>query len=352
MNKKFLKELCETISPSGSEQQAAKCWMSEAKKITDDVWCDVMGSSHAVINKDAKIKVVLMGHYDELGFIIQNIDSEGFLTISGLGGWDTRIFMGQHVKIIGTDNKIIYGVVGQNAIHLMDMPERDKTPKFRDLFIDIGAKNKEDAEKLVSVGDIGVVDHKFTELQNNNFASRGLDDKTGAFVVLEVLRALSKQKINVCVEAVATAQEEVGAFGARVSAYASDAQIGIAVDVTHSSDYPTSKMKSRADIKLGGGAVITRGLPTHPKLFALLKKTAQEKNITHQFAASNSPFGTDAGQIAPSKSGVITALISTPNRYMHSPSEVCNWNDLQAEIDLIVETIAGIDEKTDFSFVD
>ena len=351
MNKSFLKKLMATISPSGYEEEVAHVWLAEAKKITKDVWCDAMGSSHAVINPKAKRKIVLMGHYDEIGLIINSIDKDGFIRIDSVGGWDSQVLVGQRVVIRGGGaKKNVYGVIGKTPIHLLGPDERNKATKIKDLFVDIGARSKKEAEKLVAIGDAMVLNQEFLDLENDNFTSRACDDKVGAFIVLEVLKELAKRKLDVCVEAVATSQEEVGTRGAIAAAYASNAEIGIAVDVTFAFDFPGADTKM-GDIKIGGGAVLTRGCNVHPKLFSLLKNTAMDKKISYQTVAAGSPTGTDGRSIQVSRNGIITAVVSIPNRYMHSPSEVCNYKDVQAIIDLLVETISGITPKTDFDFI-
>jgi endoglucanase len=215
------------------------------------------------------------------------------------------------------------------------------------MWIDIGAKDKKDAEKLVQVGDPAVLAYRPDELQNGLLVSRAMDDRAGAFVVLEAARLLSKMDINAEVFAVATVQEEVGLRGAATSAYALDPQVGIAVDVTFGTDFP-SMSKRDGEITLGKGPVIARGPNINPRLFELFTKTAKKHKIDYQLEGAPRGTGTDANRIQLTRAGVSTGLISIPNRYMHSPCEVVSISDLENSAKLIANTVAAIGPRTDF----
>lgn len=345
-NKEFLKKLLGTVVPSGCEQDIVKTWVEEAKKITKNVYVDPVGSAHAIINPNAKRKIVVVGHCDEIGLIIRTISDDGFLRVGAIGGWDAQVVIGQRV-MIKTRKGLVFGVVGKKPIHKIE--DTKPASKLKDLFIDIGATSKKDAEKMVEIGDSMVLYQGYIELQNNTFSCRGCDDKVGAFIALEVLRKLSKQKLSVAVEAIASVQEEVGVRGIKTAAYLAQADVGFAVDVIPTNDTPDSVPD--AEVILGNGGVIARGPHINTKLFELLKKTAKTKNIDYQVEASGRPFGTDVEPLQLSRGGVVSALVSIPCRYLHSPSEMCSFEDVQSTINLLVETINKITPKTDFSFI-
>lgn len=351
-SKDFLAKLMATISPSGYEDEAAAVWIAEAKKITKHVKHDSFGNAHAIINKGGSPRIVLTGHYDEIGFIVTYIDDKGFLWIQPVGGWDPQIPQGHRVVIRGTKGRI-KGVIGKLPIHLLTAEMRDKVTKIGQMWVDIGVTSKAEAEKLVSIGDPLVLDQDLLELQKDYFVSRAFDDKIGAFIVLEVARKLAARKIKAEVHVVGTAQEEVGLRGARTAAFGIDADIGIATDVTFATDHPLvgDNINKLGLIEMKKGAVVTRGPNIHPKLFQHIIDTAKKHKIKHQIEASAAPTGTDANAIQVTRAGVVTALISTPNRYMHSPCEMVHLDDVVSSIDLMTETVASITPSTDFSIL-
>ncbi len=340
----------ETASPSGAEQDAVAVWVEEAKKFADSVHIDQHGNAAAVINESGSPRVMLAGHIDEIGLMITHIDDNGFLSFTAIGGWDPQMLPGQRVRII-TKNESVTGVIGKKPIHLMEKEERDKVVKTKNLWIDIGAQDKEVASKSVRIGDSAVLAHPFVELKNDLVLSRGFDNKSGAFVVLEAARLLAKKNPQAAVHAVATVQEEVGLRGARTSAYAIDPDIGIVVDVDHATDYPSMEQakKESGDVKLGKGPTITRGPNINPRAFELLIKTAQDNSIPHQIVAYPRGTGTDANAIQLTKSGVVTLLVGIPNRYMHSPCEIVHLGDLETAAKLIAVFVEQL--NTDLSFI-
>lgn len=350
--KEFLKNLTESISPSGYEEEAARIWQAEAKKFAASVRHDVHGNSHAVINPGGSPRIMLAGHYDEIGFLITHIDEKGFLWIQPIGGWDPQISQGHRVVIRGRKGRVP-GVIGKAPIHVIPAGERDKVTPLDRQWVDIGVSSQKEAEKLVSIGDPLVLDHGFFPLQNDIVVGRGFDDRVGAFVVLEAARLLSEMNIRAEVHAVATVQEEIGLRGAKTSAFGINPEIAIAVDLYFATDHPTMETakKKHGDLSVGGGAIITRGPNIHPRLFELLVATANKKKIRHQIQAQGSPTGTDASAIQLNGSGVITGLVSVPNRYMHSSCELCSLQDMQAAYTLIAETVARIHPETKFAIL-
>lgn len=349
-SKKFLENMINAISPSGYENCAAAVWKTYAEKYAESVETDVHGNSHAVFNKGGKVKVMFAGHYDEIGFLISHIDDKGFLWIAPIGGWDPQIAQGQRVHIIGSGGKTVSGVIGKIAIHLQEPEQRKKVSELKDLWVDIGAKDKKDAEKLVSIGDPMVVQYGYEELQNGRVAGRAFDDRAGAFAILEAGRMLAKEETDCEVHVVATVQEEIGLRGAKTAAFGIEPDVGIAVDVTFATDHPNvgTALQQEGLIKIDGGPVVTRGPNINPKLFELIVKTAKEEKIEVQIAAEGRGTGTDANAIQLNRSGVATALVSIPLRHMHSPCELISLKDLEAVSKLLAAVVKNVTPDTSF----
>jgi endoglucanase len=350
MNKQseaFLKELLEAPSPSGFEQPAAKVWRSYVKSSVDELVGDVHGNSIAVLNPKAKFKFMLAGHVDEIGLMITHIDDKGFIYTAQIGGMDPALLIGQRVKIMTAKGPIL-GVIGRKAIHQMTPEERKKNVEMDNIWVDIGADDKKEAEKRVSIGDPMVVDVDCRPLDGDKLVSRATDDKAGAYVVAECMKALSKRKLNVCVVGVATVQEEVGLRGAITSSYHVHPDAGFAIDVTFGSDHPDTNVKKTGEVKLGCGPVLHRGPNINPIMEKELFKVAKQHKIDYQVTAEPRGTGTDANAMQLSRGGAATGLISIPNRYMHTPVEVISKKDLDNTVKLIVEYIAAHPAKRDY----
>lgn len=347
---KFFERLMDTIGPSGFESETSKVWADEARTFTKDVWRDQHGNTFARINKGGRPRIMLAGHVDEIGLQITHIDDKGFLYFAAVGGWDPQILQGQRVRI-RTKAGRVNGVVGKKPIHLLKAEERDKVVKLDDMWIDIGAKDKQEAEGHVAIGDPAVIAADLVALPNDRYVAKATDDKAGAFVVLETARLLAKMKPAAEVVAVATVQEEIGLRGATTSAFQIEPQVGIAVDVTFATDFPSMEgdKKRIGDVRLGNGPVLTRGPNINPVLFDLLRETAVQKKLPHQIVAEPRGTGTDANEIQLSRGGVATALVSVPNRYMHSPVEMVCLEDAALAAKLIAATVMRITDKTDFT---
>lgn len=346
----FLQRLLATISPSGYEEEAAHLWAAEARTFAEDVRIDTQGNVIAVVNQGGKPKVMLAGHTDEIGFMITHIDDQGFLYFGQIGGWDPQIAQGQRVWIRAGSGRVL-GVIGKKPIHLIKEEERSKVTKLEELWIDIGAQNKAEAEELVRIGDPVVVDYGFAALRNGLVVSRGFDDKAGAFTVLEAGRLLAKLKPKAEVHLVATVQEEVGLRGAHTSAFGVDPLVGIAVDVGFATDFPTmSEEQKRLGIaKIGQGPLIARGPTYNHRVVELLIETAQAQQIPYQLHGEPRGTGTDAYAMQMTRAGIAAGLVSIPNRYMHSPCEIVSLSDLENAYALIAQTIMRIDEQMNFA---
>ncbi|MDO4551776.1 MAG: M42 family metallopeptidase [Planctomycetia bacterium] len=346
-SREFLNKLLLTPSPSGYEQRGQEVVREYAKTFADDVRTDVLGNVIAVRNENAPIRVMLAGHCDQIGLGVRHIDADGFISVVNLGGWDIQVLIGQHVTI-WTKNGPVDGVLGKKPIHLLKDEERKQVPKITDLWVDIGAQNKEEAEKLVRIGDPITVKMTVVEMQNKRIAASATDDKSGVWVIMEALRRINADKLKCAVFAVSTVQEELGTRGAITSSYGVHPHVGIAVDVTFATDCPTIDPKQLGEVKLGKGAVVDRGPNMNPMVVERLCEMAETHEIPYQLVASGSPPGTDARVIQMSREGVATGLVSVPNRYMHSPVEVVSLDDMDACADLLARFIENLDENTDF----
>ncbi len=332
----FLIKLLEMPSPSGFELEAAKIWRARVKDSVDEMITDVHGNSIAVLNPKAKFKFMLAGHIDEIGLMVIHVDDKGFIYTAQIGGMDPALLIGQRVKIIN-EAGTVFGVIGRKAIHLMTPEDRKKTVEMTDIWVDIGASSKEEALKRVAIGDPMVVDVAVRNLSDDLIVSRATDDKAGAYVVAEVMRALSKRKLKICVAGVATVQEEIGLRGAITSSYSIKPDAGIAIDVNFASDHPDTDPKKNGEVKLGAGPNLHRGANMNPILQENIFRIAKKHKIAYQVTANSRGTGTDANAMQLNRGGVATSVISIPNRYMHTPVEVISKSDLDNIIKLLVE---------------
>jgi endoglucanase len=313
----------------------------------DELIADVHGNSIAVLNPKAKFKFMLAGHIDEIGLMITHIDDKGYAYVAQIGGMDPALLTGQRVKIMAEKGEV-FGVIGRKAIHQMQPEERTKNVTMDNIWVDLGANSKEEALKMVAIGDPMVIDVQFITMPNDKVCSRACDDKAGAFVVAEVMRELSKRKLNICVVGVATVQEEVGLRGATTSSYSVNPDAGIAIDVGFASDHPETDQKKIGDVKLGSGANMHRGPNINPVLERELVKTAKKHKIDYQVSAEPRATGTDANAMQLSRGGTATGLISIPNRYMHTPVEMMSLKDLDSIIKLLVEFLSSHPATRDY----
>ncbi|MCH7530403.1 MAG: M42 family metallopeptidase [Gemmatimonadetes bacterium] len=347
----FLERLLDAAGPSGFEVRAARVWREDAETFADTVHTDVTGNSFAVVNSSGSPRVMLAGHIDEIGLQITHIDDDGFVYIAAIGGWDPQVLVGQRVTILSKDGDVA-GVIGKKAIHLMDPEDRTKASETKKLWVDVGASSKDEIGQLgIRVGDPMVMSQGMVRLAGDRIASRAIDDRIGAFVVLEAIRMLSADPPAACATAVATVQEEIGSAGggAMPSAYALEPDVAIVVDVTFSTDVPDLEKKELGDHKLGGGPVLSRGSAAHDGVFEMLASVAEDEGIPYTIQASPKATRTDADGIFLTRAGVPTGLVSVPNRYMHSPNEIISIEDLFNSARLIAAFIRRLTPKTDFT---
>jgi putative aminopeptidase FrvX len=342
----FLKRLLSTPAPSGYEEAAAEVWREEAGKFAE-VGGDRMGNSFATIGAGGSPKVMLAGHVDEIGVMVTHIEDNGLLRFTGVGGWDSQVLVGQRIKLLTRGGEVT-GVIGKKAIHVMEPDERKKVSEIKSLWIDVGAKDGDEAKGMVRVGDVGVIDQELVELPNGRIASRSVDNRIGAFVVLEALRLLSEENIGAEVVAVACVQEEIGLYGARGAAFGLDPDAAIAVDVTHATDTPGVSKNEHGDHAIGSGPVIKRATNISPIVAEGLISAAEGENIPYTLEADSRSTGTDADAIQFTRAGIATGLVSCPNRYMHSPNEVVDVEDVENCARVISAYIKALGAESNF----
>ncbi|PLX90023.1 MAG: hydrolase [Desulfuromonas sp.] len=346
----LLKEMSQTPSPSGFEQPIQRVIRRVQTGIADDVKTDVMGNVICRLDGQGenRPKVMLAGHCDEIGFMIKYVDEEGFIYFAPIGGVDAHLVPGQRVNI-HTANGPVLGVVGKKPIHLMEPKDRETVVKFKEQFIDIGCGSQEETLALVATGDPITFVPSLERLQGDLVTSRAFDDKMGAFIVTRVLQEVKQRgAAPVDLYSVTTVQEEIGLRGASASVYGVNPDIGIAVDVGFSSDFPGINKAELGDLRVGKGPIIARGANINPVLFELLVTTAQQENIPYQVVGMPRATGTDANVMQLSRGGVAAALVSVPLRYMHSPVEVLSLADLEATIALLSAVLYRIDSAEMF----
>ena len=339
----FLQTLIETPSPSGFEEPNAAHYREYLAGVADTISTDRHGNVIAAVNPDAPVRVMLSGHIDEIGFLVHHIADEGYLYFRPIGGHDTVVVVGQRVHV-HTKNGVVPGVIGKKPIHLLTADERDKGKvELHDLWIDLGVTGGKDevAAAGVALGDCVTYAVGYQKLLGDNAVGRALDNRIGAWVVAEALRRVKSMNPAVGVFAVATVQEEIGLRGARTAAYGIDPHIGIAVDVSFATDYPSMDKRKVSELKLGKGPGILFGANANRKLSDYLVRTATGAELPYQVSIAAGGTGTDANAIQVSRAGVTTGLVDIPLRYMHTPCEIINLSDADNAAELLARACAG-----------
>lgn len=337
----FLTDLLHARSPSGYEQEAQAVFEKHVKPAADAFHGDALGNRIATLNPSGNPTLMLAGHMDELGLLITYVNKDGFIYFDTIGGHDRTVISGRRV-LIQTANGVVKGVTGKRAVHLMDEADRKKVPEIHEIWIDIGARSKEEALARVSIGDAATYDHEFELIHGSIGAARAFDNKVGAYVVGETLIRLSKEskKLAAKIVAVATSQEEIGVRGATGSAFSVDPHVALTVDVGHATDHPDCDNRKFGETKLSGGPIVCRGPNMNPKVVDGLLKAAKKLKIPYQVDSDPRPTGTDARAIQVARSGVATGLVAIPLRYMHTPSEIVDLEDVENCVKLFVEFAA------------
>jgi tetrahedral aminopeptidase len=355
----FLKNVLETPSPSGYERPVQDLVRAWAGQHAAEVRTDRHGNVIAVLRPSPPTplpqgargeppRVMLAGHCDQIGLMVQHIDENGYLYVQPIGGWDMQILLGQNLTVWAKDGPVA-AVVARRAPHLLTNEERNKVPQFQDVWLDAGFRDRKEAEAVVTAGDPVTFALGYRDLRNGLAVSPAMDDKVGLWVVMEALRLLKGRPLQAAVYCVSTVQEEIGLRGAMTSTYGIHPTVGIAVDVCHATDTPGNDKKQIGDTRLGSGPVLFRGPNINPRVFERLHESATRHEIPVQVKGAPRGTGTDANVMQLSRDGVAAGLVGIPNRYMHSPVEVVHLDDLERAARLLAEFCLGVTPQQDWT---
>ena len=337
--KQFIKNLVNTPSPSGHEEPVQKVWRDEVSKFCPDIKKDVHGSLIAVLNSGQEKSIMIVGHSDEIGLIINYINPEGFIYVRPVGGVDASILASHRARII-TKKGMVSAAISRTSIHLLQSSQRDKKAELHDIWLDIGAKNKKDAEKYVSIGDPVIFGGDYEEMTNSTAMARCWDNRVGIYIVAEVLRNLSKARgLKKTVYGVSSVQEETGVWAAGMAAYNMKPTAAIAIDVMPSTDQPEVSKEKFGETKLGKGPVITKGVRTNNAITTEMIAVASRKKIPFQVDVDFGHTWTDADPISQIRGGIPIGVLSIPTRYLHSSVETLNLRDVDQSVEILTQYI-------------
>ena len=344
----FLKRLLETPGPSGYESEIQQVVRDYVQPFADQVTTDSHGNVIVCLNPEAEQRAMFAGHCDQIGLIVTHIDADGFIYAQTIGGWDPQQLIGQRMQI-WTRNGGVPAVISRKPIHLLSEEERRQVVKHKDMWLDIGAANKEEAQEVVRIGDAVTLELGFQAMRNNLANAPGMDNRTGVWVVIEALRRCHGKPLKCALYAVSTVQEEIGLRGVKTSAFGIDPHVGIAVDVTHATDCPSIDKNQQGDIGLGDGPVVFRGPNMNPHVTERVIQEADSQSIPYQLAALGRAASNDANALQISRAGVATGLVAVPNRYMHSAVETISLDDIDHAADLLAAFAISLDGQDDFT---
>ncbi len=344
----FLEALLSVPGPSGFEARGQRVWIDHVEAYADEVQVDDYGNAVATYHGDDGPSVALAGHGDQIGLIVRRIEEKGFLRVGRIGGTDRTVTQGRRVVAHGDDGPVP-GVVGQTAIHLRDT-DTEGSVDVDEQYVDIGAADGDEARELVSVGDpVTVASEGVVDLAGNRLTAAGLDNRVGVWSAAEGLRRAAAAEVDATVHAVSTVQEEVGLQGARMVGEEMDLNAVVAIDVTHAGDHPGLDTGQRTPIDLGGGPVVVRGSANHPVLVDEARAAADDDGIAVQLQASGSRTGTDADAFYVAGGGTPTLSVGIPNRYMHTPAEVVDAEDLTDTARLMGSLVGRLAARDSFT---
>lgn len=337
----FLFDLLNTPSPTGFESPGQKKWADYVGRWADSVESDAYGTAWATLESRSENAptVMLEAHADEIGFTVKHISEEGFIHIDRLGGSDRAIARAKRIHIFGDEGPVM-GVIGNTAIHLRTNRKNEKVPKWHELFVDIGADSREEVEERgIRVGQPAVYTDEVAELTENRIVGRALDNRIGGFIIARALSYLAdgEERPEAKTFVVNAVQEEIGHNGANMVSYRLNPSVALVVDVTHATDSPGIDQKKHGEVELGEGPSITHGTVNHPKVTERIMEVADDLDVPLQHEASSRFSGTDTDDIFKTRSGIPSALISLPIRYMHSPVETADLED----VDRVARVMAG-----------
>ena len=341
----FLTELLETKAPTGFETAAQRVWIDYVSTFADEVRTDAYGNAVAV-HEGGDTEVAVVGHGDEIGFVVRKVDDDGYIHLARAGGTDRTVSRGQHVTVLSDDGPV-HGVIGQTAIHLRDKDD-DEVAEISEQYVDVGVDDRESAAELVSVGDPIAVASTVHELQGSRLTGRAMDNRTGIWTAAETLRRAVERDVDATVSAVSTVQEEVGANGAQMIGFDLDPDAAVVVDVTHATDTPGLPGKMDTGVELGGGPSVRRGRPDHPALVAALREAAASADVDVQLEAASNSTLTDANAIFVQQGGIPSVNVGVPTRYMHTPVEVIDTDDLMGAVEVVAAFTERASENAPF----
>lgn len=352
VSKKFLEDVLVTPSPTGWEKAGVEVWKNYVHTFSDEIMTDAYGSCAAKINVNPEaITVMLEAHCDEIGMVVQHINEQGFVYINKLGGSDSTIARAKKVFIHNKRGKVV-GITGNTAIHLQTKKNGGGTqPAWKDIYLDIGVHSKEEALDLIQIGDPITFASDLEFLNDDMLTARAIDNRMGGFIIAEAMKRLSEQRSELKVNVIAlnSIQEEVGGFGARMMSYRFMPDVALVTDVTHATDSPGIDQKQHGTVFLGGGPTLQHGGANHPKVVDFLEGVCEKVDIDVQHEATSVRTGTDTDSIFYQKTGIPSALISLPLRYMHSPVELCSMNDVEELIQIMVNAVLSMKADQTFS---
>lgn len=346
----FLLQLLETPSPTGLEMTGQRVWADFLRDSADEVSCDAYGSAWATVPGSSDRRVMLAAHADEIGWMIRDIQDDGFLRIDRVGGSDHATARGRRLRILG-DKGEVAGIIGNTAIHLRDSSGDEKVPKIHELWIDVGASSREEVAELgLRVGHFAVYADTPVELANQRIVSRALDNRIGSFIVAQALRRVARATEQpefslVCLNAI---QEEIGGNGATMATWRLQPELCVCLDVTHATDTPGINTAQHGTVKLGGGPTVTHGSANHPLVVERLTEVAAKQKIPLQHESSSRFTGTDTDKIFVQRGGVPSALVSLPLRCMHSVVETADLGDVEHTIELLTAFVLSLRKKDQF----
>lgn len=345
----LLDSLLRAIGPSSYERPAAEIWRGAAREFAE-VRGDSLGNSFATVNAGGGPRIALIGHIDEIGLVVKHVHSSGVLFVGEIGSWDPAVLVGQRVTV-RTSAGPVRGVMGKAARHLLSEEERKRVPLVHDLWVDIGARDADDAAAIVEIGDPIVMGVEPIELRGLRLASRALDNRLGALVVLEAARrAAAAGDLKAEVTAVASVREEISYAGARTAGFALEPDLALTLDVTHTDDYPNAdQARVTGSRALGSGPSISRGAAQHEGVAHRLIAVARDAGIPYTLEADGTASWTDSEAVQEVRAGVPCGLVGIPLRYMHSPSETCDLRDVELAIDLVARFCRSLRPGEDWS---
>jgi len=347
----FLAKLIECPGPSNYEENVQKLWRSDVSPIVPDITIDPHGNNIATLKGTEDISVLIVGHADEIGLIVRYINSDGFIYVSKVGGVDPAILPSHRVRILSSKtNSTVHGVIGRTAPHQTSGDEKDKKITYSDVWIDIGAKDKAEAESLVGIGDVVIYGEGYQRLTGTRATARCFDNRIGIYIVAEVLKNLVKRKseLKATVYGVSSIQEETGVWGAGRAGYAINPTIAIALDVTPSTDSPGISKVLWGEVNVSKGAVFNKGIRSNRKITQLFVDTAEAHKIPYQIEVDNGHTSTDADPISQQRAGIPVGVLSPATRYLHSSCEILDLDDLDHCVNLLTEFILSLNAKMDF----